>query len=66
MKLFLKNAREREIYRRAKIAGYYSKKAHDKRQTKASVPPKTRYGNFDVNDAFQKALRRSYGDTFKD
>ena len=64
MKFRLMNSREREIWRRAKIAGYYAKKSRDKRQTKAQDKP--RYGSFDVNDAFQKALRRSYGDKFKD
>lgn len=33
-----------------------AKKAQDKK------PQKERYGNFDIDDAFEKALKRSYGD----
>jgi len=36
------------------------------RKKKNSQPPTPRYGNFDVEDAFAKALARSYGEDKKD
>ena len=36
------------------------------RKKKSTEPPTPRYGNFDVEDAFAKALARSYGEDKKD
>ncbi len=37
------------------------KRAAAKEKTQKTKPKKERYGNFDINDAFAKALERSYG-----
>ena len=47
--------REKEIYRKGKIVAYYQCKAKMKKKQKQ------RYGSFDPDEAFQKALERSYG-----
>ena len=60
MKFGKMTERERAIYKRGKIAGYYSKKAHERR-TSRHKPVET-WGSFNAADAFQKALQRSYGD----
>ena len=59
-KLFSK--REKEIWRQAKIVAYYQSKRKKKKRTQSSPQ---RYGNFDVNEAFERALQRSYGDNSK-
>ena len=55
--------REKEIYRRAKIAAYYKLKAEEKK--KAEARAKHRQGDFDPHKAFERALERSYGDNLK-
>lgn len=55
--------REKEIYRRAKIAAYYKLKSEQKKKQEKQT--KTRYGSFDPKEAFNRALERSYGDKFK-
>ena len=35
--------------------------AEEPKRAKKSEAPKLRYGDFDIDDAFQKALNRSYG-----
>ena len=54
--------REKKIYQQGKIAGYYKHKAEQKKAAEAN---KSRYGSFNANEAFNKALSRSYGDSFK-
>ena len=54
------NNQEREAYKRGKIAGYYSRKAHERRQAK-SAPSCLKYNNFSVEEGLQQALMRSYG-----
>ena len=55
--------REKEIYRRAKIAAYYKLKSEARK--KADNKVKHRQGDFDPHTAFERALERSYGDKFK-
>ena len=57
------NNQEREAYKRGKIAGYYSRKAHERRQAKSapSAPSCLKYNNFSVEEGLQQALMRSYG-----
>ena len=43
----------------ASIASQYKKKSDEVKQKKKTT---ARYGDFDINDAFNKALSRSYGD----
>lgn len=51
--------REKQIYRQGKIAAYYKlKKASKKKE-------KQRYGSFDVEEAWKKALARTYGDHYE-
>ena len=45
--------REKQIYKKGKIVAYYQAR----RKKKKTV----RYGKFDVDSAFQKALERTYG-----
>ena len=52
---------EKTIWLRGKIAGYYAAKARERRRQKKQV----RYGEFDVNEAFERALERTYGKDFK-
>lgn len=47
--------------REARKASYSSEKSEPKKRTKTTVE-KPRYGDFDINDAFSKALERSYGE----
>lgn len=49
-------AREKEVYRKGKIVAYYQQKRKQKQFAK-----KVRYGDFDPEEAFQKALERSCG-----
>ena len=46
---------EKEAYRRGKIAGYYKSRNEQRKKQKQ----KTRYGDFDVDEAYKKALERS-------
>ena len=57
------NNQEREAYKRGKIAGYYSRKAHERRQAKSAPSASCcgKYNTFSGDDAFQRALMRSYG-----
>ena len=51
---------EKEIWLRGKIAGYYSHKAKINREAKKKTSPKTaKYSNFNVDEAFEAALKRS-------
>ena len=43
-------------------AAFSSAKSESKKKSK-STPEKPRYGDFDINDAFKKALERSYGES---
>ena len=60
--------KEREAYRRGKIIAYYQNKKKQKRASPCSSKPpsKVKYGNYDANEAFRKALERTYGPTVKD
>ena len=48
--------RERDLYRRAKIVGYYQAKNESKRKESST---RYRYGNFDIDASFKRALERS-------
>ncbi len=47
--------------REARKASYTAEKSEPKKRAKTTVE-KPRYGDFDINDAFSKALARSYGE----
>ena len=51
--------KEKKIWKRAKIVGYYQAKAKLEKKN----PSTRRYGNFDIEEAFNKALARTYGKT---
>ena len=51
--------KEKKIWKRAKIVGYYQAKAEIEKKKRNQK----RYGTFDPMDAFNKALDRSYGKT---
>ena len=46
---------------RAEVAEKYSSKSDTSRTRPKAEAEKPRYGSFDINDAFKKALERSYG-----
>lgn len=50
-----------ECQARSSARKYSDKSAEPKKRQKTDAPT-PRYGNFDVNDAFKKALERSYGE----
>jgi DNA replication protein DnaD len=50
-----------ECKARSAARHYTDKSAEPKKRQKTDAPT-PRYGNFDVNDAFKKALERSYGE----
>lgn len=60
--------KEREAYRRGKIIAYYQNKKKQKRAPPCSAkqPSKPKYGNYDANAAFKRALERTYGPPIKD
>lgn len=58
-----KTVNECRAKREADRAVYASKAEPKKRQK--TTPEKPRYGDFDINDAFNKALERSYGEEDK-
>ena len=54
---------EKEAYRQGKIRTYYKMKNKCKKEkNKAATKEKPRYGNFNVSEAFEAALKRTYGD----
>ena len=56
------NNQEREAYKRGKIAGYYSRKAHERRcsHKKPPEPRPPKYSEHTSADAFERALLRTY------
>ena len=62
--------REKEIWKRGKIAGYYAQKAKERREvykckSNHDNVNKAKYNNFNSQDAFEAALKRSYGNENK-
>ena len=56
------NQQELDAYKRGKIAGYYSWKAHERRMSnrKSSAPSSIKYSEHSAADALERALQRSY------
>ena len=58
------SASEKAAYKRGKIIGYYNARKKCSKEKASSKPAKARYGDFDPDEAFKRALERTYGSSF--